>query len=330
MNFKQLPSPDALKRIMLMIGVQQLASWGSEDDEEAARECGFDSLCEWIDADILCDSFTLSYDPKKREYRYEEIPGGDEEFLHFAAGPDYCFVCSSCCEGGQKLPKEEIPAEIYNGVDEMARMCATLFAWSTDGKTWNKPKEGFDSSTFDETVLDSFLEDYPDFDEEQLRLKSPLWYQVYKQVPFDNDMQLEEALERQLTGNNGGDEEFEEEEEEEEEESPRKVVTHEEIAALELPQLSPAGTAQVLQYFLGYPTDLKEGYQPALTVEHLDELTAKGFYALAAYCVTKMAAKNPKDAALKQKVDEIYSRVQEVVATQKIYSSGEGGDGEDF
>ncbi len=68
-------------------------------------------------------------------------------------------------------------------------------------------------------------------------------------------MQLEEALERQLTGNNGGDEEFEEEEEEEE--SPRKVVTHEEIAALELPQLSPAGTAQVLQYFLGYPTDLK-------------------------------------------------------------------------
>ncbi|WP_298080944.1 hypothetical protein [uncultured Rikenella sp.] len=304
MEMKQLPSPDALKRIMMMLGVKYLVGWGTAEQEETAQECGFDDVCEWLEGDILTDYFTLSYDPETGEYRYDEIPGGDNEFLHFVAAPNYCFVCSCCCEGGRPLPREEIPAEIYDRIDEVAGTCATLFAWSVDGKTWNQP-EGFDCSTFNETILDRFFDRFPDFDEERFRQACPLWYQVYKQVPFDNDMLLEWALLRELS-----------------QAAPATAT------GLELPEVAPVGQAKVLKYFVNYPTALREDYEPALTAEHVEELTAKGLYALAAYCAGRMAAERPDDAALRQRADDLYGKAKELVENQKDMDDLEGGEEE--
>ena len=80
MEFKDLPSPDALKRIMLMIGVQRLVDL---DLEEPNGE-GYDDVCELAD-DLTDDVIELRYDKEKETYEFSQIPEGDEESLFFAA-----------------------------------------------------------------------------------------------------------------------------------------------------------------------------------------------------------------------------------------------------
>lgn len=310
MEFKDLPSPDALKRIMLMIGVQRLVDL---DLEEPNGE-GYDDVCELAD-DLTDDVIELRYDKEKETYEFSQIPEGDEEYLYFAANKKLCLVATMCTEGGEELPKDEIPQEVLDLVSEWFSDWLppfNIFAWSTDGKTWIQPESGdFTSTTFDETVLDRVLEDFPGFDEEQFRKACPVWYQVYKQAPFDNDMLLEAALLRELS-NRGP-----------------QATKPKALAALKLPETTPATTAKLLKHCFDYPTDLREDYQPALTEAHVQELIDRGFYALAAYCINRMLAEQPNDAALKQKADKIYPQVQKVVSTQKIYGPGEGDDYDD-
>lgn len=277
MDLNLLPSPAALKNMIVAYDVY--TSLGGLILDEDAYES------EWY----------LEYDKKKEEYTLWQEQNADEHYLSFTWNKKFCYLLGNNPETGRRLPDEAlaaIPEEISKAAGEAILANVTFLIWSTDGIHWNQ-LEAHEEDHPMGTLLGTFLDEgnFANPDDGRFQARFPVIYQLYRQVPFNNEMLLE------LEGT---------------------WPESDTVTKLKLPKLNIKKTVKILQR-LNYPAAFSEDYQLIPSPETTGRLIEKKFYFLSAFCLGKLLAESPKDKELLRKTGDICYAAEQYVAAMNYY-----------